>query len=351
MLRAWVRGCHGPAVQQTPGGRKATTESWEILRGLEVVQRALGDLVSAEPSLKLDTTREPEHAWTVTLQTPQGTAYVALDAGASRALVDATLAGLTGLHGAGRISDAERGVLEYLTLALLHRIARLDPKSAAEVSVRSFGDPVDSAPDIRLRLVCAGLSGFVSLSGLTPIIRSLAAGPLSMKLHTWSGRDEIQDRWFGLRLAAVPLQPSEFQAVVPGDLLLTGIPSGGLDGLMVHVESFDGWRIAPAILRGVQPTFTSAEIGEPSVVVPDDVVSPRGTRGEARIRVLTGRLSGQHLATAQVGACAVFQHEPDRPVALLLGEAWAGAAELVSFEGQIAARVLDWRGPVELALP
>ncbi len=179
--------------------------------------------------------------------------WIALDARATRALVDALALRHLGLRGVGELTGAERGLLEFAALSCLDRCA-----GGARVRRFLFGrelgrialDASLSAVEFDLRCGAGG--------GSARALVKLESDDPPLVLESQRALDELDLR---VALPSVTLSRAERDALVSGDVLLLGTER--LAGFATRVElvTSGGWRVCAAELVGDCALTVSVRVG------------------------------------------------------------------------------------------
>lgn len=284
-----------------------------------------------------------------------------IDPDLGRALCDALAADVAGLRSSGALSEAETGILEYIALELVDRLARLVPDVASTWSVVALLSPWDqsSASPSRgsalgMRLVLPTGQGWarLTLEGVPTETMTRAFG--SALSHAREGRAARQPVWLGLALPWVTLHAEEFERLAPGDVVLLG----GSDPVGLartgFVRSETGWRIAD--VRAAQFTHTGIDVQVQDLGLAVDASPPAPAGSLVTVRPIAGSVS---LTLAQIsdlraGDVLTLPFDPAAPLILSLANQTLARGEFVRVQGEVGMRVierLDARAPADSAEP
>lgn len=282
---------------------------------------------------------------------------VTIDVGAARAIIDGLLAALAGFRSDGALLDTDRAVLEYVVLELVDAaVLRGGFRTPVTIEALGSGEPPQPSRQFlhaRSRLAVGALGGEVA--AMIEAEEQQPIEPLPARLRGAIGRGSgaLPARIdVALRAPFLIVAHDDWNALAPGDLLLSGISSLDGCGLSMRLTTEAGWSIASARVTAHGPAAIEAETLDPCIE-PDDPVPPRGGRGpldQDGLLCLRPLVAATTLSASEYAAIAGGSGQPMRvvlsggsgpSVRLCLRDEPVGRAELVRFGGEVAYRLIE----------
>jgi len=290
----------------------------------------------------------------VALASPGLDALVMLDTRAARLLANAIAIDHGGGPGSaapgpvGELSDVEKGLVEFLTLDALDRALKASHARTNGPVIQSFCDGAaaglwlqkhqSAAPrTIALELAITGSAGTIHLhmAGLDEVRAAALVGCLSMLDMSVAGLGTVN---IMLALPAVALQPEEFAAMQPGDVILLGGPSLTAMPLPGELVTDTHWSLGRAVVAHDTPTYLTVSVSpvqpvaRAAALVSEPVVQAMVGLGNETIEKLRGMREGDVLNLAK---------EPVTPVGLYHGPRKIGAGELIVLGSELGVRIVE----------
>ncbi|MFT4538960.1 MAG: hypothetical protein ACI841_000714 [Planctomycetota bacterium] len=277
-------------------------------------------------------------------QGPPSTTYLTIDQTTARAIVDSIEARLAGVRGVGELTDAELGLLEFVSLELIECIAREAPSLAGRMTVDAFlagkeimRDLADSGLEARAAF-CVGVGPHAGTAMLWSQVRS---GAPSIRLRApgaATGESTSASLWVALALPPIELDTDRAASLRAGDVVLLGTGDLMSFGTGYRLLGTSGWELGRASLVEDSPTQATASAGELQPCVARFEVSRPGkavlvaTLGwlELTAEQLKAWRAGDTLAFAKSGSGTVGLHGPTSSV----------SGELVRVGEEVGVRVL-----------
>jgi len=278
---------------------------------------------------------------------------ISVDGALARAIVNKVTAQFAQLRGAGdSISDAEAGVLEFVTLTVADRIAE------------SAQAPVGNGTQATGVVVKQFLNGaeavaWGSRSALGGLAVQAAVGPMAGVARIWLGRSIAKSVLqqikrtpplpagassvvVSLQLPGIALTESEWNSLSPGDVLLIGATRLAGPTPRWRLVTENGWSLCEAECIADTPTLIAAQCSGLAVAI--DPVTKSGAEGKRILRAMIGRasLATSRLANWPVGLRVELAKEDRLPVELWCGLERVGRGEIVDHQGEKAVHVVEW---------
>lgn len=348
----WLRALLRPLATGAQSGAMDAGERLLLERTLPCLEAGLSQLTGAPISIRTRVAREEpstlplrEEAFALRLALSgdgraDGAAYLTFDQGAARAIVDALEARLAGVRGVGDLTDAELGLLEFVGLELLERLAREVEALRGRVRIEAFL----SGQEVLRELAASGLVAsaafglHVGARGGTLVLWSAArtGAPSACPRPPHEAREGCV--WVALALPPVELDHERAASLRAGDVVLLGTADLHSFGTSYRLVSATGWELARASLIEDSPTQASARAGELRPTVARHEPSRPGlaalvaTLGwlELDLDQLEAWRAGDALAFTKRRAGAVGLHGPGSSV----------SGELVRIGEEVGVRVL-----------
>lgn len=280
-----------------------------------------------------------------------------IDPDLGRALCDALAVDVAGLRSSGALSEAETGILEYIALELVDRLARRVPDVSKTWSIVALLSPWDqsSASPARgnalgMRLVLPTGQGWarLTLDGIPTESMTRAFG--SALAHAREGNAARQPVALGLALPWVTLHAEELERLAPGDVVLLGSSDPVALARTGFVRTETGWRIAD--VRAAQFTHTGIDLQVQDLGLAVDAPPPAPAGSLVTLRPVAGRIS---LTLAQIsdlreGDVLTLPFDPAAPLLLSLANKPLARGEFVRVQGEAGMRIierLDSRAPAD----
>ena len=307
----------------------------EVARVLSIVLGLRSDLVI------LDGRHRPnlaEAAFGLELDWEGSRLLLSLDLGAARMLSDRIGERFAGLCGSGSLTGAECGMLEFVSLSVLDRLAGGSPRPEAGKVLVSF---VDTLAAEKVTREC----------GLLPLALKLCVGarwgsvwlwvPAAWALECTDGLPSPQHphrTTLSLRLPAIDIDPSTIAELVPGDAILLGgtsVDSLARFGRLVSDHGWDLGRIESVVDRADHleihtPPFDPRPLPpllDSGKLIPEFVGSP-----------LDGAELINHLRRTPI----VLSKDLEAPIRLVANARLEFRAELLRLpDDSLAARILE----------
>jgi hypothetical protein len=273
---------------------------------------------------------------------------IALDLALSRALVEPISQDVAGLRGAGALTDAEHGLLEYAALAALDRL------DAAGGAAQQTGWRV---------------AGFLDAGEVAARVAAFAVGPLVLEMSV-GGRAGRAGRWWDgpkvdiaapadpdsnvaclaggidaptlpvrIALAPVTLSDAEFAGLRPGDAVTLGAGATPLAARLAVLET--GWSLTQGAVDRWAPGWLRVRcVGGPPR--PEALVT-RPAAGAVTLVPTVGvvELSATDFATMFQGGPTARDLDVPMIVELWRGAARVASGEALTIDGELAIRILE----------
>jgi hypothetical protein len=280
-----------------------------------------------------------------------GGGTISLDLPAARAIVDTLETDFANVRGAGAITDAESGVLEYATLATVDHALRSGPASAQKFIIRTFHDAraVRAAleerplPSVALRVRIAGREGIVRLhlNGFTNDTVAAPPPPQSPRVKLDPATP------ITVRMAFPPLRIArgDVQSLQAGDVLMIGATDLQQSlGAGCRLVTAQGWSLSAASIVRDSPTVLTARCG--AFALDTLAVAPPGA-DQSILNVLVGsqEMTLEQVRQWRADATIDLPKDPALPVDVVEGLERIGRGELVRLDGEIGARIVNLARP------
>jgi hypothetical protein len=245
------------------------------------------------------------------------------------------------------LSDAEKGLMEYLTLATLDVILKSSHHQTHGPIIRAFCDGAAAglwlqkraARTIAIELAMTGATGTIRihLAGLSEVNAAALVGCMSMLEMPAAGLAAVN---VSLALPAIALQPQEFASLQVGDVLLLGGPSLTAMPVAGELVTETNWSLGRAVVTHDTPTYLSIAVrpGKPGPrpaalhLAADAVVQPILGLANATIDSLRALREGDTLHLTK---------DPVVPVGLYHGCRRIAGGELVVLGSELGMRVVE----------
>lgn len=270
----------------------------------------------------------------------------AIDQSTARALLDRVMLGLAGLRGAGDLTEAESGIVEFAFLAIWDAVLKhTDESHGLFVAELLHGDQCRARA---LKLGGSGDSFRVMIAGKQGrglLLRSKVDGvPMTWKSsHLRQSSMLTTSLAVTLALPAMALAQEDLMAIVPGSLILLHTLNDNSAGRDLRIFSGTGWDLADAHVEDFSssPCVVAATGGPLRPRVPRAPAPKEGSSwffpvmGEAHL----SRLDLENWIAPQT---VPFKLDPELPLRLLDADgALAARGEFVCFKGEAAMRVVE----------
>jgi hypothetical protein len=309
-----------------------------VAAALPVVVAALEHACGVAPSI------EPVHAAALADFRPviafdlggDAPSAVLLDEPAARAVVDAMAMHHLSLRGDGMLTAPEAGMLEFLLLDALDRLARHGHVAASRATVRDvvFGErdglAIMERPSfgrMAFRVRASGREG-LAVVALAPAFA--AAGPLAVAPP---GDDLLR---LSLSLPSMTMLEHDRATIEPGDCVLAGVSSLG-GSLGCTVVTHTGWTVGDA------GDIVETGGGLRAMVRWRSEPVPLGDHDVAHAAILLGSLETPAASLRDLGGTvreASFTLDPVMHARLWVGGRDVARGELCRVRGEAALRVL-----------
>lgn len=244
--------------------------------------------------------------------------------------------------------------MEFLSLALAQCLADQGVRDWQVVEFACGGSDSSSSPDqlstVYLRLVIPPLAGAIAIRSADADLRPLRS--LGVSAVGWPRAADCAIN-VAVAFPSIPLNEEESKSIECGDLLLSGVSDlSSMHALAVVTRS--GWRLSSCKFAEDSPTRMAVRIG---ALRP--TAHPAWLDGDNRLVALIGErsLTTDELRAWDIDGLLDLPKNPERPALLVQGGRVVGVAEVERCDGQIAFRVLEWRGrdaimpPLDSELP
>lgn len=344
---SWIAAAlAGPAYIPVGDGFLATAPRLWLEWAADRVTKALARLAGRPVSLRL--TDGPDAAsgsavYGIELSIAKRTVLVALDEAAARTIVDAVEASAAGLRGSGPLTEAEHGILDFVSLACVDELICAAPSAAAHTSIsrllteRDEGwRPGDATRPIGVRLCVGSRAGLCLVSPGDADLRALPPPPRSGTAT--AGRLEL-----GFALPPVAVTRTEFESLAPGDTVLIGASATARDRWRGWLASPGGWLICPAQVTLDTPTMMSVRCGPLDVAVGPEAADGAG---DVQLTALIGSvvLPARAVTALRDGDALDLPKSTGAPARLLCAARCVVHGELVAVEGEAGVRILSVEG-------
>lgn len=269
-------------------------------------------------------------------------ATLGLDLAAARVIADSLGVSLAGIRGAGALTAAEAGLVEFAMLEVLDRVLgtlESDPQTVlgrirvgeeAALAVRKGRGAV-----IPMRIVAGGRAGGAVAVLHTTTEAMPPMGPTGPEAAPGS-------TLVSLALAPFALALDELASLAMGDVVLPGLDELS-QAIGCRLVTPTLWRLCGAAITGDSPTHLSVMAG-PMAIAPDFENEPT-PEGHAAASIHLGETSITHdeLRAWGAGRTLALGKTPGREAALIVGTRVIARGELVRAEGQLGLRI-SWLG-------
>jgi len=280
-------------------------------------------------------------------------AMIAVDVPMARALVDGLETDFANVRGSGNLTEAETGLLEYVTLACVDQVMRgsmstTAARDSASADGRTFSlEKFLRAQEVvewvgRTRVAPVALSGRVAGQG----------GSARLYLPGWEAGDVTAPVWDAaaapdlgmiltvrLALPSVRLPAVEGPALQPGDVVLLGVTDlAAVPGC--RLITAEGWELSTATVVRDSADVVSVRCGAFDARVWD---AASAAEGDTLLGPTLGAqfLSLEQVAHWPVGALLDLSKDLQSMVDLWRGGAVAARGELIRIDGELGVRVTD----------
>lgn len=339
-------------------GRPIGVDTWHRLAGLVTDSAtALRELVE----MPIDATLRPGPAdldsgcFGIEIGSDGGAAaWVTVDEPAARALADAVEARIADVRGAGELTDAELGFLEFAALCVVDAAARRLPALGRRGAVRGFlsgtelarciGSAGGTGIPIRLRIGAREGSAAVWLARggeAEAIVRDVR--PLELETEERTGDVELS-----IALSPVAVDAGELARGAPGDVLLLGVDTLESAASRARLVTSTGWRLAEVSLERVFPDHVRVRVG-PIAPVPDTLPAASGERRLVEPRLGRVRIDLRRLRGWGDDEPLDLELDADGPFRLFHRGLHLGTGEPVLLDGDLGVRLLSFEAPGEMA--
>jgi hypothetical protein len=273
-----------------------------------------------------------------------GKGIITLDVAVARAVVDALESDFANVRGAGSLSDAELGVLEYATLAILDRVLRATgaPPAARAFALRGFGGSPQSAapasPTVALAVRIAGREGIVRLHVQGWASEAIGSQPLGEPSAAASADGTTIE--LCLALPSIRLDRKETQGLQNGDVVLLGATDLHAFAANCRLATSSGWSLAPASIVRDSPAILTARCGPFSLRT---LAAAGPDEPQAILNVLIGSkpIAIEGIRQWQADGTIDLPKDPVLPADLYDGLKRIARGELVRLEGELGLRLIE----------
>jgi len=273
-----------------------------------------------------------------------GPAFVTIDPVLARLVVDA-IETAEGVRGAGALTAAELGILEFAVLAGLDDLSR----TAAALGRAGVLESFPPRSELRARVAAADLVPVAVGARVggregratvwLPASHDLRPPTSTSTLTAAGGADGPREVEVELALPALSLREEELGRAAPGDIVLLGASDPAALFTGAYLVTTTGWRLAPVTFEEYRASFVRVRVGglDPE---PDRI--PAWCDARLAVRPLVGRrrLSLDLVRGWREGESLELEKELDGALAL----SWRGRvfarAEEVEIDGELGARLL-----------
>lgn len=175
---------------------------------------------------------------------------IILDMAAARALASAVTANIAGIRGVGDLTEAERGVIEYIFLECFDLLQKEDKRLSRNVNIRKFLGEKEIADELR-RKRFSGMTYALSIgreSGYCYIWTPSAISKPGISANALS-RPASHAARLAVALPTVTLSEEDAKLLRPGDVVLLGCSSLGQLRAPAALVASSGWRLADASIQ------------------------------------------------------------------------------------------------------
>ena len=349
-------------VLEPAAGAIGATEALLLRRTVAALLESLGEVLQVPVSRTIGHAEPPKGpAFAAALVHPwlRGPALVAVDMPLARALVDTVELMSAGLAGAGPVTEAELGLLDYLTLRVLDAGVRKAGPAGGEDAWQLRRLLLDETCDGHAAAAWLGRHPLLRATavpvavGGRPGTMSLFMPPLQQEgvpladLLAEGRAASSLNKEVGVRVLLPPVEMSTEAAarMQPGDVVVPGW--GDLDAALAdgRLLSETGWVLCDAAVTSHSPTLVRVRLGDWSPAVWTDPAEERARRGEAgRVHwhpLVGGRMLRRDQLVRMRGGDELEMTLEASPVALVGRgrERWGG--EWVRLDGEVGIRLTE----------
>jgi hypothetical protein len=290
-----------------------------------------------------------------------GGGIIALDLPAARAVVDALESDFANVRGAGALSDAELGVLEYATLAILDRVLRASgaPPAARSFVLRGFGGSgsgsgsvsvsgqaaASASSAVALAIRIAGREGIVRLHVQGWAGEAIGGPPPSPAAQTAAASVDGATTTIDLRLALPPVRLDRKEALTlqAGDVILLGATDLHAFAANCRLATSGGWSLSSASIVRDSAAVLTARCGPFSLRT---LAAASPDEPQAILNILVGfkPIAIEGVRQWQADGTIDLPKDPALAADVYDGLKRIGRGELVRLEGEIGVRLIETGG-------
>lgn len=316
----------------------------------DAIASHLGPLLSAIVARPVHIERRtPAHtpviAVAIRLEDGSGeTAGLGLSLSAARALIDPLAADAAGLRGSGPPTEVELGILEFVALSALDRLAAaqtVDVRLGQIVGVEAGDAHAAREPaSLDYELTCGSARGMLIVMLPESAMREQEPGAMIVELTDWDASAGDADVELRVALDPIPLTREELSSLAPSDLLLLGRTAIDSPSSACTVVTTSGWELATADILSDSATVIAVRCAAWSPRASPALGAPRSAAGPSAVPLVGRRsVSAAQLAAMGEGQVIDFPKDREAPVELCAGGEIIALGELVEVDGEWAMRV------------
>jgi hypothetical protein len=277
---------------------------------------------------------------------------ITLDLPVARAVVDALESDFANVRGAGSLSDAEHGVLEYAILAILDRVLRATgaPPAARSFTLRGLGAPATAptSPAVALAIRIAGREGILRLHVRGWASEAIGAAPsVGDSTAASDGTTTIE---LCLALPPLRLDRKETQALQNGDVVLLGATDLHAFAANCRLATTRGWSLSSASVVRDSPAVLTARCG-PFSLRALAVASPDEPQAILNVLVGSKPIALEGVRQWQSDGTIDLPKDPALPANLYDGLKCIARGELVRLDGELGLRLIEATPPPPVPAP
>jgi len=243
--------------------------------------------------------------------------------------------------------EVDRGLMEYLTVAVLDRVLRSAGRQTHAPIIRAFCDPAGATVWLQ-RQQARAYSFAIALGGSTGIVRLYLTGLSDPHAAALQGCLATLDTSgspaptvaVGLALPPVALQSQEMASMQPGDVLLLGAPSLLQMPVPCELVTDTHWTLGHATITHDTPTWLNVDF-TPGTASPN--AAALAAPGSHVVRPVLGH------ATIEIERVARWtgprqlplSKSPVAPVTLFHGVRRIGQGELIILGSELGVRLTE----------
>lgn len=292
---------------------------------------------------------------------------ITLDQPAARAFSDALATDLVNLRGTGRITNAEFGLLEFLSLMTLDKAVQFTSTSHPLARISSFLDETQIKDFLEIndyQSISLTLNIAASQGGLQLHLNSAVAQHLLQHLNQYGNLPSsppAPTNPIQLHLALPPLSidSSEIQSMQPGDVLMLGVSELAAAISDCRLVTSTGWSLAPVEILHDSPTVLTicCQALNPSAH-PSLLPTPNGQASDSFSGRMTLQplLASRHVTPAQLqqwqpGEIIDLTKDEYHPLILNHHDQPLARGELVRVDKELAMRLTQIHPPPQGTSP